>query len=72
MTFYLVLTRGGCRVVKRRPPPTPGEWVVQLTVTYPPPLPVPTLAIDLPAELVLERVEADVSPGPPVGANADE
>lgn len=64
MTIYLVFTRDSCRVVKRRPYPVPGEWIVQLHVTFPPPTTVPVMSIDLPAELPLERAEA-VVPGRP-------
>jgi hypothetical protein len=60
MNVYLVITRDGVRVVKRRPRPEPGEWIVELRLTFPPPLAVPTVALDLPAEQALERVEADV------------
>lgn len=59
--LYLIITRDDARVVKRTPRPTPGEWVVELRVTYPPPLPVPVIPIELPAEPALEMVEAIVS-----------
>lgn len=72
MTVFLVFTRTGCRTVKRRPYPEPGEWVVEVRVKFPPPNNVPVLTLDLmpepellSAELVGQEVSApELEPEP--------
>jgi hypothetical protein len=71
VNLYLVITRDGARIVKRRPRPEPGEWIVELRVTFPPPLAIPLVALDLPAELALDTIDADVL-APEVEPDAEE
>jgi hypothetical protein len=50
VTYYLIVSREGVRSVKRRPSPRIGEWLVRLTVDYPP-VPQPLdIDITLPAQ----------------------